>query len=601
MVDNDTKSKGQYFTPEIIADFMVGLISFENSIQILEPSAGEGIFLKSIDKLSKHKITAIEIDKDLPNRSKHEIIYQDFFDFPITEYDVVIGNPPYIRWKHQSKDNRKLLLERSFWGKRMNGLTDMLQPFIFKSIDHLKSNGELIFITPKFWLQTLHSAPLRNFIIKNGHIDLIIDFNEKNIFPNSSLNLIIFKFVKNKQEKFTQFVKFSNKSKIQSNELLELKRILFDLKKLNKDQIISKETIKAFWAETPTHSETWYFIPLSEKRKIDLLELSCKYSPKVKCLINNRKQLLPLNILFSKNDLLLYNLNKDDCVKVSANSRKYYLQKRAKKLDYFYKSSLERKKEIERTIRLKDIAEIGNGMVSGLDKAFQIIDDNDFTLKEKSFVIDIIKSKSLKQYYSTGEKKYIFIEEGIIKSEKELKEELPNIYIILSPFKEMLMKRWTPHPLNWWEWAFPRNKQLFEKNNKKIFIPCKDRFDTRNHVRFAYEKGFYFAAQDVTVIIKDSWTRESYEYLLAYLNSDLIFNYLINKGLVRGGVLEFSEKPLSEIPIRLINWGKEEEIEIYNKITKVTKKIISSKSELTSKKFKTTLETLFRKLIHMNT
>ena len=162
MVDNDTKSKGQYFTPEIIADFMVGLISFENSKQILEPSAGEGIFLNSIDKICKHKITAIEIDKDLPNRSKHEIIYQDFFDFPITEYDVVIGNPPYIRWKHQSKDNRKLLLERSFWGKRMNGLTDMLQPFIFKSIDHLKSNGELIFITPKFWLQTLHSAPLRN-------------------------------------------------------------------------------------------------------------------------------------------------------------------------------------------------------------------------------------------------------------------------------------------------------------------------------------------------------------------------------------------------------------------------------------------------------
>jgi adenine-specific DNA-methyltransferase len=85
---------------------MISLISFTNSVQILEPSAGEGIFLNSLDKLNNLQITAVEIDEDLENKSNHIIIYQDFFDFPVKKFDVVIGNPPYIRWKHQSKINR---------------------------------------------------------------------------------------------------------------------------------------------------------------------------------------------------------------------------------------------------------------------------------------------------------------------------------------------------------------------------------------------------------------------------------------------------------------------------------------------------------------
>lgn len=143
---------GQYFTPAQIARLMINLISNGSKKQrILEPCAGKGIFLSCLVEKGFKEIVGIEIDQLLPNESSIPIIHQNFFDYPINEkYDVIIGNPPYIRWKNLSLEQRKYLSSASFWRKRMNGLTDILQPFIFKSVDHLKSGGELIFITPFF-------------------------------------------------------------------------------------------------------------------------------------------------------------------------------------------------------------------------------------------------------------------------------------------------------------------------------------------------------------------------------------------------------------------------------------------------------------------
>ncbi len=61
------------------------------------------------------------------------------------------------------------------------------------------------------------------------------------------------------------------------------------------------------------------------------------------------------------------------------------------------------------------------------------------------------------------------------------------------------------------------------------------------------------------------------------LNSDLIFEWLKYKGLNRGGVLEFSEKPISSIPIKLINWDNKREVEIYHNIIRLVDRIRETK------------------------
>lgn len=96
----DKNKFGQYFTISVIADFMVSLITHEKDSKILEPSCGKGIFLDHLTAKGYSNLSAFEIDKSLG--AKYDFIkFISFLQVPITDkYDVVIGNPPYIRWKN---------------------------------------------------------------------------------------------------------------------------------------------------------------------------------------------------------------------------------------------------------------------------------------------------------------------------------------------------------------------------------------------------------------------------------------------------------------------------------------------------------------------
>jgi adenine-specific DNA-methyltransferase len=62
----------------------------------------------------------------------------------------------------------------------------------------LREGGELIFITPIFWMETVHGAKLREYLIKRGYLDLVVNFNEMRIFEEVSSTIVIFKYVKSK-------------------------------------------------------------------------------------------------------------------------------------------------------------------------------------------------------------------------------------------------------------------------------------------------------------------------------------------------------------------------------------------------------------------
>jgi adenine-specific DNA-methyltransferase len=50
-VRQNKKNKfGQYFTPKVVAEFMIGLADISTNSKILEPCCGEGIFLKILQK-----------------------------------------------------------------------------------------------------------------------------------------------------------------------------------------------------------------------------------------------------------------------------------------------------------------------------------------------------------------------------------------------------------------------------------------------------------------------------------------------------------------------------------------------------------------------
>ncbi len=572
------KSLGQYFTPSIVAQLMIDLISDgSKERRILEPSAGKGIFLEILTNMDYRNLTGIEIDPLIANQSSFSLHVGNFFDFPITEkFDIVIGNPPYIRWKNLSPNQRQYLSSSSFWHKRMSGLTDILQPFIFRSVDHLKPGGELIFITPMFWMQTLHAEPLRRFLLEQGTIELVINFHESRIFPKVNLNLIIFKYRKSKQDRFLKVINYWQKGQLRPEIISHIRRLILESSSWDKN---SKNEGKLEFFEThqPRNSKPWRLLPLNIEEELTKFEQSCHFSPDLN--INGIN--VRLSNIYSANDLKALDYPRSSCEELKLGKKKYFMAPQRVKLTKFISTG--KREPIfppPRFIKVGDIVEIGNGMVSGLDKAFRLKATSHLTEKEVQLIIPVVKAKAIHRYYTEFLTDYFLIRPGIIQSEKILMKDFPSLYAQLEPFKSALENRYQYNKeIPYWEWVFIRNYNLMKEAESLICVPCKDRFDTRGHLRFTLCKKGIFATQDVTVLVKFSWVKESPEYITAFLNSKEVFNWVTNKGLIRGGVVEFSEEPLKNIPFRLINWESSTERQIHQEVKLLVQKIQENKVE----------------------
>ena len=113
----DKNKYGQYFTIDSVAEFMVGLIRHGKEAKVLEPSCGEGVFLKNLEKDGFSNLDAYEIDHSLDNSFSY-VRYESFVSSPVDDkYDVVIGNPPYIRWKNLEPELKDELGRSPLWNR----------------------------------------------------------------------------------------------------------------------------------------------------------------------------------------------------------------------------------------------------------------------------------------------------------------------------------------------------------------------------------------------------------------------------------------------------------------------------------------------------
>lgn len=490
---------GQYFTISLIADFMVALISHLKDSRVLEPSCGKGVFLDHLVKHGFTNISAYEIDKTLG--AKYDFIqFVSFLSVSLKEkFDVIIGNPPYIRWKNIEPELKAELENNELWNRYFNSLCDYLFIFILKSIEHLKEGGELIFICTEYWMNTTHSATLRNYICQNGYFTEIYHFKETPLFEKVTASFIIFKYVKSKEKKDSIKLYRYNKEKglPTSDELAD--RNCFELL-----------TIPHF-----QENSRWILATKEIQEKLIKFETSCNK---------------PSSKLFETE---LY--------------------------------------------RIGDYCDIGNGMVSGLDAAFQIKDTIALNPDENAVLISVMKAKDLCPYKNKSITKYVFIQEDITAEQFGIK--YPHFVEHFKPYMEKLSSRYSYNrSIPYWEFVFPRNQKLFERKEDRIFIPCKERISNKDYFRFCYAPKGVYPTQDVTAIFKKAKTKESIEYILAYLNNARVFEWLGLNGIVKGAIVEFSEAPIASIPFRPINWNSEDEVKIHNKITDEVKKYIATSS-----------------------
>ncbi|MBS1759127.1 MAG: N-6 DNA methylase [Bacteroidetes bacterium] len=518
---------GQYFTPKVVADFMIDLADTSTNSKILEPSCGEGIFLEILKQKGYNNLTAYEIDQDLATDFSF-VRYESFVSADIDEkFDLIIGNPPYIRWKNLEDELKSELSQNPIWNKYFNSLCDYLYIFILKSIELLNENGQLIFICPEYWMNTTHSISLRNYMVQNGYFEEIYHFNETPIFDKVTVSIVIFKFVKSKA-------------------LLSHKKIR--VAKFYANQKLTSETLEKLQQQIPLKDAAYLQVSQFKINERWLLQ-----SDEV------REELQQLEIV---------------CQKQNPTSLLSFFEE--EKTEYH---------------TIGEICDIGNGLVSGLDKAFQV-NGHELNNAEKSATINVVKAKDLTPFFAEHITKYIFINDGL--EEYEFQKAYPNFYSHFQKYKADLEKRYQYNrKINYWEWVFLRNFNLFSKADKRIFVPCKERISNKDYFRFALVDGGVFPTQDVTAIFRKPKTKESIEYILAYLNQTIIFDWLKCNGIVKGNIVEFSEKPIASIPFRKINWDNKNEVLLHNSITDLTQQFLTNKDEKLLAKINSLFNQLF--------
>ena len=231
------KLRGAYYTPLPLAEMMVKLFASRMDCKnVLEPSCGDGVFLDALIKSDCIKryasIDAVEIDgveaKKVEGRMKAyknvKVINEDFFDFykanrESVHYDLILGNPPYIRYQYLEEHQRELMSDiLTSQGMKANKLVNSWVGFIVSCVNMLSNNGKIAFVIPAEIMQVAYAEDLRLFLSNNLSKITLITFEEL-VFPDIEQEIVVFIGEKGDEEKGIRIVELNNLEDLKSFDI----------------------------------------------------------------------------------------------------------------------------------------------------------------------------------------------------------------------------------------------------------------------------------------------------------------------------------------------------------------------------------------------
>lgn len=169
---------------------------------------------------------------------------------------------------------------------------------------------------------------------------------------------------------------------------------------------------------------------------------------------------------------------------------------------------------------------------------------------EKEKIKDFVKNSNISHYsYVLNEDKLIYLTwEDNIDVYPKIKKHLMKFKPILD---DQILSYQEDFP--WFALNRPRTKEIFE-SSCKIICPYRS---SKNY--FAFSSNPVYGSRDV-LYIRPQDSRVDIKYLLALLNSKLYYFWLFYRGKRKGNILELVQKPLSEIPVKIINYDEQSKI-----------------------------------------
>lgn len=195
------KLRGGYYTSTEVATWLCTWAIRSADDRVLEPSCGDGTFLVAAasvfsgfglpgpaiaDRLTGVEILASEADRArkrlsplLGLRAQDAVRTSDFFDWwqgrPEPAFDVVVGNPPFIRYQTFPEPHRgRAMAIMEAVGLTPNRLTNIWVPFVVAAALSLRPGGRMALVLPAELLQVTYAAQLRSFLTDRfARIDIV--------------------------------------------------------------------------------------------------------------------------------------------------------------------------------------------------------------------------------------------------------------------------------------------------------------------------------------------------------------------------------------------------------------------------------------------
>lgn len=204
------RTKGQFWTPDWTADFMVAYVLQEKPQRLLDPALGGGVFFRAAKRYAQShgvdlSLFGRDIDPEIIGKAKQSglndddlrnVEIKDFvLDPPREQFPAIIVNPPYIRHHRLSLELKERLREfaRTTTGRHIDGRAGLHVYFLIRALLSLSPNGRLAYIVSADICEGVFAPSLWQWICSKYRLDCVVSFSaDATPFPDVDTNAVVF-------------------------------------------------------------------------------------------------------------------------------------------------------------------------------------------------------------------------------------------------------------------------------------------------------------------------------------------------------------------------------------------------------------------------
>ena len=207
---------GDVFTSPVVVSYMLDKVGYTpdrdlRQTRILEPSCGEGEFVVEIvnrlilsalrfsfdaNEAFRRNVRAYDIDTEKITKCRARIeamgiisyeeciCVSDFLKMGMEKTDIVVGNPPYIRYENIPYE---MLDYCKYTFSTFHYRCDLYVPFYEKSLALLAAGGKHCFICSNRWLKNEYGKKLRQLVARKYNLRTILNLEEADAFQEEVL------------------------------------------------------------------------------------------------------------------------------------------------------------------------------------------------------------------------------------------------------------------------------------------------------------------------------------------------------------------------------------------------------------------------------